>query len=142
MLAEISAFFQDTMFIWIPLILGSVFLTLGITTLRRVMALRSRGIRVPGRVTGSSGMSGNNTRATTFEFTTADGRYVHTEQSVSTSPNLMRRGRQVTVAYDPDDPERAEIIESVSQIAGAVVFTVGGCVALLAAAVITVVTLG
>ncbi|MFC3995462.1 DUF3592 domain-containing protein [Nocardiopsis sediminis] len=122
-----------TMIPILALLLGGTFVYIGVRELRTVTWLRRNGIRVPGTVTGRR--SGGNTGSTTaavFEFDTADGRHVRTSQRVSTNFGMLRAGQAVTVAYDPDKPERAEIIEAKTTTAGAVVALLVGSIFSLA----------
>ncbi|PSK93737.1 uncharacterized protein DUF3592 [Murinocardiopsis flavida] len=138
MLPDLSAAAEDTAVIGLLGGVGALFLAMGGTTVYRVMALRSRGVRVPGRITGariSTSSEGGTSSAATFEFTTVEGRHVHTTQPVSSSSNRLRAGHAVTVAYDPGDPERAEVVEAVTQLAGGLAFAAAGAALLIGGAV-------
>ncbi|WP_158562755.1 DUF3592 domain-containing protein [Marinitenerispora sediminis] len=108
-------------------LIGGALVCVGGRELRTIAWLRRHGIRVPGTVTGRSG-GGNGTSAMVFEFVTREGRHVRTRQRVSTNFGLLREGRRVTVAYDPEDPRRAEIVEARATTAGAVLLLTTGSV--------------
>ncbi|MFC4560842.1 DUF3592 domain-containing protein [Nocardiopsis mangrovi] len=122
--------------IWIPvlaLLLGGILVFVGVRELRTITWLRRHGVRVPGTVTGRrSGGGRNGTSAAVFEFDTRDGRHIRTKQRISTNFGALRGGQAVTVAYDPDHPERAEIVEAKATLVGAVMFLFIGSVFSLA----------
>jgi len=124
----------------LPLLVGGY----GAWLLYDVLRIRGTGVRVPGVVGGHQvrirvdvgDAQVGATSSAVFSFRTKDGRDVRTRQRIRVSTNLMRTGRRVTVAYDPADPERAEILEARSQVLGAALFTaVGGVLFVVALAV-------
>jgi hypothetical protein len=123
----------------IPLVLGAVFAFVGGRELRTLAWLRRHGVRVPGVVTGRrSGGGRSGTTMAVFAFTTLDGAEITTTQRMSVSFGGMRTGRRVTVAYDPENPRRAEILEASSQRIGAGVFLIAGLIAFTLGAVFAV----
>lgn len=112
------------------------FAGLGAWLLYDVLRVRRDGVRVPGVVgghrihlrvrAGESGVGASATTAARFSFRTREGKDIEAVQRIRVTTNLMRTGRRVTVAYDPDNPARAEIIEARSQILGAALFLVVG----------------
>lgn len=63
-----------------------------------------------------------------LRFQTAEGRGIETQLKFRTSHTRMRRGQRVTVAYDPADPHKAEVVESSGQIWASLLFAVLGAV--------------
>lgn len=119
------------------------FACLGAWLLYDVLRVRRTGVRVPGVVggrrtlvhlrAGEQSLGATSSSAARFSFRTLDGRDVEAVQRIRVTTNLMRTGRRVTVAYDPDRPERAEIIEAWSQVLGALLFLGVGTALLLGA---------
>lgn len=83
----------------------------------KLLRLRRDGERVPGTVISVEN-DAENSKQVRFRFETRDGRAMEVEPRVQSSFTRLRRGRRITVAYDPADPYNAEIIESKLQIRG------------------------
>ncbi|MBV2366093.1 DUF3592 domain-containing protein [Streptomonospora nanhaiensis] len=108
---------------------GALFAGVGGAMALRILRLRRGGVRVPGVVVGravSRDPGEAPSYAAVVEFTTREGRRLRVRQQVYSSSNRLRAGRRVTVAYDPRNPERADVVEAWSQLTGAVVFLLGG----------------
>jgi hypothetical protein len=92
--------------------MGIVFTLMGGVQLLRHRRFSSRAARAPGVVAdlwyGVSAISGD-LYYPVLEFTTRDGRHVRAPMRLGTKPALAQVGDQVTVAYDPLNPEEAEI---------------------------------
>jgi hypothetical protein len=97
---------------WGLLAMGIVFTLMGGVQLLRYRRFRSRTARVPGVVAdlrhGVSAISGD-LYCPVLEFMTRDGRHVRAPMRLGTKPALAQVGDQVTVAYNPLNPEEAEI---------------------------------
>jgi hypothetical protein len=63
-----------------------------------------------------------------LRFALPDGRVVHTESDVGSSPSPVRTGDRVTVLYDPADPTRARVASTTvtATIAGVMLSFIGG----------------
>ncbi|GAB3460764.1 hypothetical protein GCM10027570_46040 [Streptomonospora sediminis] len=94
----------------------------------RSLELRRNGERVPGTVVSVEN-DAENSKEVRFRFETRDGRVMEVEPRVQSSFTRLRRGRRITVAYDPADPSNAEIIESKLQMRGYAFFALGGAIA-------------
>ena len=92
--------------------MGTLFVLIGVAQLLKVRGFRRRAERVPGVVVdmqeGVSPKYGS-LYYPVLEFTTREDREVRTTARVGTRPAPARVGEKVTVAYDRDDPESAEI---------------------------------
>jgi hypothetical protein len=97
---------------WGLLAMRIVFTLMGGVQLLRYRRFCSRAARVPWVVAdlrqGVSAISGD-LYYPVLEFTTRDGRHVRAPMRLGTKPALAQVGDQVTVAYDPLNPEEAEI---------------------------------
>ncbi|MEO3929495.1 DUF3592 domain-containing protein [Micromonosporaceae bacterium B7E4] len=94
------------------LVVFGVCLTLaGIVLLVRSWLFRARAVRASGRITKLNVVpreNGNNTRDTTVEFITEDGREITTKGGdIGRQP--LREGSRVTVLYHPRKPTLAYI---------------------------------
>ncbi|MDA0563690.1 DUF3592 domain-containing protein [Streptomonospora sp. S1-112] len=137
----VSAWLSDAFPYLLLLGSGTAFTWVGGAMLRRILWLRSKGVRVPGAVVERAVDQDPGeapTYAAVFHFTTREGRMMRVRQSVSSSSNRLRVGQRVTVAYDPRDPARADIVEAGSQLTGAVLFTVAGVASVVGGAVLVV----
>ncbi|MET7288690.1 DUF3592 domain-containing protein [Streptomyces sp. NPDC005573] len=95
----------------IPLLVGALFLVIGINLLRGARRLRRDGASARATVVGfqtRSQVDSNRMMYTpVLQWVTADGRTVEvTSSSESSSVGDLRRGGEVTVFYDPDNPRR------------------------------------
>lgn len=97
----------------VPLILGSVFLGLGVFAVGRVLTLRIRGVVARGTVVGettSSTREGVRLHHPKVRFRLPTG---HDVETVSERGRVIRRvrvGDQVDVRYHPDDPYRMLLV--------------------------------
>lgn len=93
----------------VGVIVGLVMFGGGCLDLRDQLHGRRRLIRVPGVVVGHVEVRRTSqtarSRAARLRFTTADGQVVETVSDLSTFPG-KKLGRQITVAYDPQNPQR------------------------------------
>jgi hypothetical protein len=98
---------------WGPLAAGIVFILAGVAQLVKYCAFSHRAQRAPGVVIGMSetltGRYGTSLYHPVLEFTTHEGRRVRTTMQVGSRPAPAQVGDQVIVAYDPHEPESAEI---------------------------------
>ena len=71
-----------------------------------------------------------------LRFALPDGRVVHTESDVGSSPSPVRTGDQVTVLYDPADPTMARVASTTvtATIACVMLICIGGGFLLVSAA--------
>jgi hypothetical protein len=100
--------------------LGAGFVAFGIRTRRSSRAFMARAVRVPGLVVDLELHRGRYHRAgdvdsgvwvPRLEFTTVDGRPVRTLAMYGSVPAPARRGEQVMVLYDPEQPTRAQVAD-------------------------------
>lgn len=92
----------------LPIVSGAGILWWALRELRLMVFLRGHGTRVDGEVVGYAETS--RSARMIVRFRTEQGREVHTTHS-NTDWTAARKGQQVVVAYDPDDPERARIVK-------------------------------
>lgn len=108
-------------------VVGVVFIAIGTRTRRTARAFEARAVRVPGLVTDLVLVRGPSSEPTSgywvpvLEFTTSEGRPVRTQAMYGSVPAPARRGDQVAVLYDPEQPTRARVADR--KLAS------GGCVA-------------
>ncbi|WP_330460321.1 DUF3592 domain-containing protein [Streptomyces sp. NBC_00820] len=121
----------------VPLLLGAVFMTVGVTIRRGTRRLREQGANARGTVVGFRTRRDFDSNSTMYrpvvQWVTGDGRTV--EVVSSTARNTvgdLHRGAAVTVFYDPDDPERM-LIDGYDGGVLAGVFCLLGAVGLAAA---------
>ena len=128
---------------------GAVFLVIGVVRLRSQIAFRRRAVRCQGVVTeyrerwshGAGDSSGQTLYHPVLQFRTADGREVLTESRIGTSWRSVRPGDQVTVTYDPREPQHAYpgrgtlgLVLALVFVGFGVVFGGGGLIGLVAIA--------
>lgn len=121
---------------------GLLFCCVGVRVVLTGRRLRETGVRVPGIVVRNQWSSGNQSGGTyhpVMRFTTADGRDLEIRSDVGSNPAHVSEGAQVTVVYDPMNPEKARI-DSMMGRGGAVgvLFVTIGAIITLVAAVISV----
>lgn len=93
----------------------AVFLAVGGGGLVRAWFFARRAREVPGIVAGqrrslmSGGGAGRTGYTPVLQFTTEDGRQWRTSTRMATSPARYKAGEQVTVLYDPNDPDEAVV---------------------------------
>jgi hypothetical protein len=98
---------------------GLALLIAGARTRAATRRFDARAVRVPGVVVElrlARGYRGPGERSSGFwvpvlEFTTADGRPVRTAAMYGSVPAPARPGDRVQVAYDPDQPTRAQVAD-------------------------------
>ena len=95
-------------------LVGVVLAGTGFRTLRTARRFRAVAVRSPGVVTDLNYRSvGRNISSGTWfpvlRFEAADGRQIETQAMYGRRPAAARRGDQVTVLYDPEDPTRAAL---------------------------------
>jgi hypothetical protein len=94
------------------IILGSVaacFWLVALILFIRVLVIGSRGVRVPGRVTGYNDFYGRHGRrmySAIYEATVPDGRTLQCTSGMATSWQSPPVGTVVTLKYRADDPEK------------------------------------
>ncbi|HEX6677698.1 MAG TPA: DUF3592 domain-containing protein [Actinomycetes bacterium] len=100
--------------------LGAGFVAIGLRTRRSSRAFMARAARVPGLVVDlelhrgryhHAGDVDSGVWVPRLEFTTVDGRPVQTLAMYGSVPAPARRGDQVMVLYDPDQPTRAQVAD-------------------------------
>ncbi|NUP42799.1 MAG: DUF3592 domain-containing protein [Streptomyces sp.] len=121
----------------VPLLLGTVFMAIGVVIGRRSRRLRQEGAQTRATVVGFKTHRDFDANRTMYQpvvrWVTGDGRTVETVSSVaSNSVGDLRQGATVTVFYDPDNPKRM-LIDGHDGGALVVVFCVLGAVGLAAA---------
>ena len=121
----------------VPLLLGTVFMTVGVVVGRRARRLRQEGARTVATVVGFKTHRDFDSNRTMYQpvvqWVTGDGRTVETVSSVaSNSVGDLRPGAAVTVFYDPDNPKRM-LIDGHDSGALVIVFCILGAVGLAAA---------
>ena len=109
------------------LVVGVVFLVLGLRGLRSQLAFRRRALRCRGVVTDfrtawSSGDGAGRLYYPVLAFRTAEGRDVRTESRIGRSWRGYRPGQEVTITYDPRDPRHAYSGSGASALVLAAVF--------------------
>jgi len=129
----------------VPLLLGTVFMTVGVLVGRRARRLRQEGAQTSATVVGFKTHRDFDSNRTMYQpviqWVTGDGRTVETVSSVaSNTVGDLRRGATVTVFYDPDNPKRM-LIDGHDGGALAVVFCILGAVGLAAALLVAWFTL-
>jgi hypothetical protein len=104
---------QGSIDFWAPLFAGIGLIVVGATQLLKYRDFRSRAERVPGVVVDMSESLMGQYHSTRYhpvlEFTTRGGRRVRTTMQAGSRPAPAQVGDSVVVAYDPDEPEAAEI---------------------------------
>ncbi|WP_435107695.1 DUF3592 domain-containing protein [Nocardiopsis synnemataformans] len=98
-----------TLYPLIPLLAGVVMLWAVTRDTRLELRLRRHGMRAKARVIGYHETS--TASRMIVQFRTEDGHEVHAEHE-NTGWTASRAGEIVTVAYDPDAPERARIVSA------------------------------
>ncbi|GAA1775077.1 hypothetical protein GCM10009834_37400 [Streptomonospora arabica] len=93
-----------------------------VRNLRALLRLRRNGTRVPGTVVSaersnrvvrtSEGPGVDKTIDIAFRFETVDGRAVEVRPKIKSAVRTVHTGQHVTVAYDPANPEYADILDS------------------------------
>jgi hypothetical protein len=100
--------------------LGAGFVAIGLRTRRSSRAFMARAVRVPGLVVDlelhrgryhHAGDVDSGVWVPRLEFTTVDGRPVQMLAMYGSVPAPARRGDQVMVLYDPDQPTRAQVAD-------------------------------
>ncbi len=100
--------------------LGAGFMVIGARTRRSSREFMARAVRVPGLVVDLELHRGEHRHAgdldsgywvPRLQFTTVDGRPVQTLAMYGSVPAPARRGEQVMVLYDPDQPTRAQVAD-------------------------------
>ncbi len=100
--------------------LGAGFVAIGIRTRRSSRAFMARAVRVPGLVVDLELHRGRYHKAgdvdsgvwvPRLEFTTVEGRPVQTLAMYGSVPAPARRGEQVMVLYDPEQPTRVQVAD-------------------------------
>ncbi|MFE3459796.1 DUF3592 domain-containing protein [Nocardiopsis aegyptia] len=128
-LGELAGYALLFLMLWLlPLLVA----WLGVKHLWRIARLRRTGTRVTGRVDADFAprrllRGGGPTRAP-FAFHTPDGVRVAARQRLTLGHNGLRGGQWVEIAYDPADPEDADIVTARSQICAATALVVAGAV--------------
>ncbi|MFF5537209.1 DUF3592 domain-containing protein [Streptomyces cinerochromogenes] len=125
----------------VPLLLGTVFMAVGLTLRRRTRRLRQQGAKARGTVVRfhtRRDVDGNGTMySPVVQWVAGDGRTVEAVSPVARNTvGDLRAGAAVTVFYDPDNPKRM-LIDGHDGAALVVVFCILGAV-LLAAGVLVV----
>lgn len=110
---------------------------------RRTRALMARGKRASGRRVGSArqtGVDGRGSRHDVVEFTSEDGQRREVTSRIGV-PWSTDKDKEITVLYDPADPELAVIDTWVELWAGSAIFYANGGLMTLAAVICAVLTL-
>ncbi|KUM91703.1 hypothetical protein AQI88_35360 [Streptomyces cellostaticus] len=120
----------------VPLLLGTVFMAVGLIIRRRTRRLRQEGAKARGTVVRLMTRRDMDTNSTMYspvvQWVTGDGRTVETASPIASSTvGDLRPGAAVTVFYDPDNPKRM-LIDGYHGGALVVVFCAVGAVALVA----------
>ena len=120
----------------VPLLLGTVFMAVGLVIRQRTRRLRQEGAKACGTVVGLQTHRDTGTNVTMYhpvvQWVTGDGQTVESVSSIGSSTvGDLRPGVAVTVFYDPDNPKRM-IIDGHSGGALVVVFCTLGAVGLAA----------
>ncbi|GAA3844448.1 hypothetical protein GCM10022403_090430 [Streptomyces coacervatus] len=120
----------------VPLLLGTVFMTVGVLVGRRSRRLRQEGAQTRATVVGLKTHRDFDSNRTMYrpvvQWVTADGRTVEAESSVARNTvGDLRPGAAVTVFYDPDNPKRM-LIDGHDGGVLVVVFCIVGSVCLAA----------
>ncbi len=121
---------------------GAVLLAIGVVIARANRRFARRARRAPGVVPGVScsavGPPGDITMSgyPELRFTLPDGRVVETVARTGTTLDAMKEGKPVTVLYDPDDPERAQVASGGLAIMGAAFVGIGAVLILIGAGLI------
>ncbi|MGW2648602.1 DUF3592 domain-containing protein [Streptomyces sp. NPDC001393] len=119
----------------VPLLIGTVFMAVGLGILRRTRRLRQEGAMAHGRVVRLETRRDSDTHSTMYhpvvQWVTGDGRTVEAVSSIGSNRIVFRRGAEVTVFYDPDKPKRM-LIDGYDGGVLAVVFSAVGAVCLAA----------
>ncbi|MGY4720630.1 DUF3592 domain-containing protein [Naumannella cuiyingiana] len=101
-----------TMIRVVAAVVGAAFVLMGWSAMRRARALRRDGVRASGQVVALdvdhdwSMDRGASVSYPVVEFALRDGRIHRARSDVGSSPAPAREGDQVTVYYDPADPDR------------------------------------
>ena len=95
-------------------VVGVILASTGFRTLGAARRFRAVAVRSPGVVTDVNYRSvGRNVSSGTWfpvlRFEAEDGRQIETEAMYGRRPAPARRGDEVTVLYDPEDPTRAAL---------------------------------
>ncbi|MGA8116984.1 MAG: DUF3592 domain-containing protein [Actinocatenispora sp.] len=96
----------------VPLLLGAVFMTIGLVIWRRARSLRQEGVRTSGTVvrlhTHRDFDSNRTMYSPVVQWVAADGQTVEVTSSISSGSvsDDLRPGSAVTVFYHPDNPKR------------------------------------
>lgn len=100
-----------------------VFTVFGVHSLRRTLWRRRTWPRVPGVVAGLKHGKGRQAamKFTVVDFSTRDRRRVRAQDTDGSAWNRMKPGRPITVAYDPSDPQRFEIVSSRASVVNALI---------------------
>ncbi|MFB7012152.1 DUF3592 domain-containing protein [Streptomyces sp. NPDC056237] len=95
----------------VPLLVGALFMTVGLIIQRRARRLRQQGTKTRGTVVRLQTRRDIDTNTTMYspvvQWVTGDGQTVEIVSSISRSAvGDLRPGATVTVFYDPGDPKR------------------------------------
>jgi hypothetical protein len=93
-------------------LVGTIFLAVAFFTVRSELNYRKGAIRVPGIVVDlvpTRGSKGGTLYKPVFEFADLDDRMHRVTGSLASSPPSFERNEAVTVLYQPEDPEKAQI---------------------------------
>ncbi|PRY02628.1 DUF3592 domain-containing protein [Allonocardiopsis opalescens] len=132
---------DDTYAVLIAPIVGVIVTIVGVALVRSGRQLKRDGHRVPGVIVGSrpvgigyvrvsknvylkvrGSSSGANTHAPVVRFRTLDGRQMTASPGYGSNVAINREGKEVTVIYDPDKPERVRIDGHIDNVLGPVLF--------------------
>lgn len=97
---------------WGPLAAGSFLILVGVLELLKYRGFRDRAERVTGTVVDMRHgltLKHGYLYYPVIEFMTRSGRRIRTASRVGSKPAQAKVGEQVTIAYDPQNPEAAEI---------------------------------
>ncbi|GGS80981.1 MULTISPECIES: DUF3592 domain-containing protein [Streptomyces] len=120
----------------VPLLLGTVFMAVGLGLRRRTRRLRQQGAKARGTVVRFHTRRDVDSHSTMYspvvQWVTGDGRTVEAVSPIARNTvGDLRAGAAVTVFYDPDNPKRM-LVDGHDGAALAVVFCVVGTVGLAA----------
>ncbi|GAB3460775.1 hypothetical protein GCM10027570_46070 [Streptomonospora sediminis] len=115
-------FFVDDL---VALLSAAAFLAAAIVLARnllRARELRRTGTRVSGTIVAlkwnRGGSDNSPMRNVVFDYETPNGRIVADQTWSSAAKDDFHEGQPITVAYDPASPDRAEIMDTESQLRG------------------------
>ncbi|GAA3754541.1 hypothetical protein HDA32_004313 [Spinactinospora alkalitolerans] len=100
---------------------GLLSLWLAVRELSTLLRLRARGVRAEGTVIGKRHVARGGATPR-FRFTTSSGEEVVTAHDMALAVAIFRKDAPVRVVYDPENPERARILNPLYRLSN-----VGGC---------------